>query len=314
MSTPLLEFVGISKVYRRHAQKIVALDNFSFRIDKGEVVGLLGPNGSGKTTAVKVATSLCEPNGGKLLYRGVQPSGKGHLRELGVLLEGRGALNERLSTWENARYFCGLREAAFDPAHFHALAGLLDISDSRAPVRLLSSGHRLRSSLLVCLIHRPQLVFLDEPTIGLDLFGVGRLEALVGHCSSLGTSFVLSSHDFFFIERLCERIVCLRQGRKVFDGGRADFLHVDHEYVLRLVPGSNGPPTLPAGLVWGMSGSDCVLPVRDHRELCAVLDAIVPDLSEARGLRIEQVALRDKYLALMSNAGTSDETIASPPR
>ena len=152
----------------------------------GEVLGLLGPNGAGKTTAIKVLTSLCEPERGVFHWRGQPVRSKRYLREVGVLLEGRGALNERLSTWENAKYFCGLREARFDAGHFNQLTELLELPDVRAPVRLLSTGNKLKSALLLCLIHKPAVLLLDEPTIGLDVFGVEKLETLVRHVSEAG--------------------------------------------------------------------------------------------------------------------------------
>ena len=141
----------------------------------GEVLGLLGPNGAGKTTAIKVLTSLCERDRGVFHWRGQPVRSKLYLRDVGVLLEGRGALNERLSTWENAKYFCGLREARFDAGHFNQLTELLELPDVRAPVRLLSTGNKLKSALLLCLIHKPAVLLLDEPTIGLDVFGVANL-------------------------------------------------------------------------------------------------------------------------------------------
>ena len=319
----LLQLDDAAKTYRRAGTTVQALQGFSLQIQAGDILGLLGPNGSGKTTAVKLLTGLCGADGGQLHWRG-RPVPLGHhaphLREFGVLLEGRGACYERLSTLENARYFCALREAAFDRAHFDALAKLLDIADVHAPLRQLSTGHKLRASLLGTLVHRPALALLDEPTLGLDLFGVERLQALVRHTAAQGTALLLGSHDLAFIEKLSQRIVCLRAGHKVFDGSQAEFLRLDHEYLLLLEADpalhTHEPPALPEALMTPLAQPLALtlhgwqpqpdsppghwqLPLRDHAQACAVLAALQPVLPAQRGLQLRRVALRDKYISLV---------------
>jgi ABC-2 type transport system ATP-binding protein len=308
---PLLALRRATKIYRRANTEVTALQALDLELSPGELVGLLGPNGSGKTTAVKLMTGLCTADEGEMAWRG-QPVALGqhaaHLRELGVLLEGRGASYERLSTLENARYFCRLREAHFDRGHFDALAALLDVPDIHAPIRQLSTGNKLRASLLGAMVHRPALVLLDEPTLGLDLFGVERLEALVRHTAQGGSAVLLGSHDLHFVERLSQRIVCLRQGRKVFDGSQREFLHIDHAVLLMLDCGGQPPPALPASLnvpAWQAQADGSPgcwqLPLRDHAQVCAVLAALQPSLPAQRGLQLRQVSLRDKYLQLVGD-------------
>ena len=126
---PLLQLNSAAKTYRRAGVTVQALHDFSLQIEAGDVLGLLGPNGSGKTTAVKLLTGLCGAISEQLHWRGLAvPLGRHapHRREFGVLLEGCGASYERLSTVEKARYVCDLREANFDRAHFDALARLLE--------------------------------------------------------------------------------------------------------------------------------------------------------------------------------------------
>ena len=304
MTAAVLEMRGVAKSYQRVGATVPALSDFSLALHGGEVLGLLGPNGAGKTTAIKVMTHLCEPDQGALLWRGTPVQGKRYLGQLGVLLEGRGALNERLSTWENANYFCALREAAFDRQHFDAMAELLALPDPRAPVRLLSTGNKLKSGLLLSLIHRPAVVLLDEPTIGLDLFGVEKLEALIRYMAAQGGAVMISSHDLQFVERLAMRIACIRRGRKVFDGPKHDFLKVEHAYALSLGVRDDHWPSLPPGrddLRWQPQGAGMLrLTLRDHAELCAVMAHLMPALPAASDLQIERVTLREKYQALVS--------------
>lgn len=308
----LLKLFDAGKTYRRAGITVQALQGFSLQINAGDILGLLGPNGSGKTTAVKLLTGLCGADHGQLFWRDLPvPLGRHapHLREFGALLEGRGACYERLSTLENARYFCGLREAEFDRAHFDALATLLDIADVHAPLRQLSTGNKLRASLLGTLVHRPALALLDEPTLGLDLFGVDRLQALVRHTAEQGTALLLGSHDLAFIEQLSQRIVCLRAGHKVFDGSQADFLRLDHEYLLLLEAAGPAPPALPEALAlpaWqaqpDLPAGHWQLPLRDHAQACAVLAALQPVLAAQRSLQLRRVSLRDKYISLVGSA------------
>ena len=301
----IFEMKNASKSYRRGSNQVLALNNFSLQVEAGEILGLLGPNGSGKTTFVKVATQLCDADAGELLWRGQLVSGSRHLSELGVLLEGRGAGYERLSTIENARYFCGLRGAAFDTAYFESLAATLEIPDVRAPLRQFSTGNKLRASLLCTLIHKPALALLDEPTLGLDVIGVETLEALVRHCAAKGLALIVSSHDLHFIERLCPRIICIRHGEKIYDGPRSRFLRFDHAYILQVQSGPGGAPILPEGLGDWLVKEDCLeLPLRDHSQACAAIADLQPQLVNCLSMSLRQVSLRDQYRQLVGEGVT----------
>lgn len=305
---PLLRLQHVSKCYRRNAETIHALQNFDLSVAPGEIVGLLGPNGSGKTTLIKVITGLCGADQGSLQWRGqpAAPAGQPgpHLREMGVLLEGKGAVYERLSTWENARYYCALREARFDAEEFERLATLLAVADVRAPVRQLSTGNKLRAALLGALIHRPALVLLDEPTLGLDLEGVERLQSVLRQGAAMGQAFVLSSHDLHFIERLCPRIVCIREGTKRFDGLRSDFVRQKHLYRLIVQPGSIDLPLVPRWLLdrqWVAQGDQHALALTDHAEACRLLAEWQSLLPHFSNLELRRIDLRDHYLQMLES-------------
>ncbi|MBT9492107.1 MAG: ABC transporter ATP-binding protein [Paucibacter sp.] len=309
----LLTLSGVGKAYRRAGREVAALSDFTANINAGEIVGLLGPNGSGKTTFVKLVTGISAADHGSLLWRGkamAQLRLKANLREIGVLLEGRGASYERLSTLENAHYFCGLREARFDGRYFDELAALLEIPDVNAPLRQLSTGNKLRAGLLGCLIHRPALALLDEPTLGLDLFGVDGLEKLLRHGANQGTAFLVSSHDIHFIERLCPRIICIRQGLKVFDGPKAELVSAGHEYMRKIsakqacwVELSAVIESLAIDGRWQMStATSGQLPLRDYPQVCAVLSALQARMGDLLGIELRKVSLHDKYRSLIGEA------------
>jgi ABC-type multidrug transport system ATPase subunit len=309
----LLSLSGVSKTYQRAGRAVAALRDFSVDIDAGEIVGLLGPNGAGKTTFVKLVTGISAADHGSLSWRRAVMAERrlqGNLREIGVLLEGRGASYERLSTLENARYFCGLREARFNRRYFDVLAELLQIPDVQAPLRQLSTGNKLRAALLGCLIHRPSLALLDEPTLGLDLFGIESLEKLLLHGAENGTAFVVSSHDIHFIERLCPRIVCVREGQKVFDGCKSELLNVSHQYLLTVNAGSSDLRQLDEAVAplavdgcWQLtSGGLGQLPLRNYQQACVVLTALQPRFAEFTGIELQRVSLHEKYRRLIGEA------------
>ncbi|MEO3712370.1 ABC transporter ATP-binding protein [Roseateles flavus] len=316
-TAPLLQLEQASKQYRRGGSAVQALQDFELSLQPGEVLGLLGPNGSGKTTLVKLLTGLCGADHGTLRWRGgpARRAGLGgpHLREIGVLLEGRGAAYERLSPLENARYFCELRETRFDPAHFRHMAEALGLDDVRAPIRQLSTGNRLRAALIGALIHRPALALLDEPTLGLDLEGVERLHALVRQGTQEGQTFLISSHDLHFIERLCPRIVCIHQGRKRFDGPREAFVHLPHPYRLQVRHAAPCPalPDWLAGRRWERQDEDWTLALKDPAELMRLMALWSDWLAASEQLQLRRIDLREHYLEHLEQL-TGARTAAAP--
>lgn len=284
----LLHVEGLSKQYRRAGAAIQALQSLDLSLHAGERIGLLGPNGAGKTTLLKLVSGLCAPDAGAVRWQG-QPMSRAQLGRIGLLLEGRGAINERLSTWENARYFCALREQRFDAAFCRRLADLLDLPDLHAPARLFSTGNKLRASLLLTLVHRPALLLLDEPTLGLDLFGVDRLQALVQTAQDEGAAVLLSSHDLGFIEAGSERIVCLAGGRKRFDGPRADFIPATAGYRVSL----RDPEQLLG------EGEQPRWQPADSQALAALMARLQPLLPRLEALQVQPLTLAERYRELI---------------
>jgi ABC-type multidrug transport system ATPase subunit len=298
----LCEMQNVCKDYQRAGQSVTALQDFSMALSPGKVTGLLGPNGAGKTTAIKILLSLTSADRGRLLWRGEYIRSSMYLKHIGALLEGRGALNERLTTWENANYFCSLRETKFDHSYYFNLLELLSISHSKVPVRLLSTGNKLKSALLLCLIHKPTLVLLDEPTIGLDLFGTEQLELLVRYLADRGDAVLLSSHDLAFVERTSDSIVCIRKGQKVFDGSKTSFLEFDYTYVLQITCSLALLPTRPE-LNWRSCDNGAVqLFLRDYASLCNTMATLMPILPDAVDLQIHRVTLEQKYRELVDSS------------
>lgn len=296
----LLHAENLAKSYHARGLTVKALDEFTFSVHSGERIGLLGPNGAGKTTLVKAVTLLTTIDAGCLSWESQPIVNRQYLKSVGVLLEGRGVINERLSPFENASYLCGLKQIGFDRQYFERLTTQLGINQPYRPMRTLSTGNKLRCSILCALIHRPSLIFLDEPTNGLDTEGADRLEQLIKQLSEKGTAFVIASHDLDFVERLCSRVVCISSGAKVYDGPQNDFRRIDHAISVTMTPGITGLPELPQPWAWTFSeGRAGEIRVSNHEELCKLLSLISPFLTESKGLRIETMTLRDKYNSLL---------------
>lgn len=301
----VLRINAVGKCFDRGSGKIAALQDISLSLARGSITGLLGPNGSGKTTLIKVLTGLCLPDQGSIIWgaehlEGTPVRGAAHLDEIGVVLEGRVNLNERLSTLENARYYCALRERKFDQAYFHELVSTLGLPDPYCPVRHLSTGTKLRSALLLALIHRPSILLLDEPTIGLDIFGIERLESVVKLAAASGCACLVSSHDLVFIEQLCKRIVCLSSGRIVFDGGQADFRSLEFVYKVDMtLAAANESKLVPGWPKLDFVGGRSTVHIRDYGHLCQFLRSVDPYLPSFENFEVTKLTLRDKYVAMV---------------
>lgn len=276
----MLRLSNITKTYRKQHQEITALRDMSMSVSRGETVGIVGPNGSGKSTLIKIIAGLCLPESGQIDWA----SQHRRRRNLGMLLEGRLNLMERLSPLENARYYCALRACDFSADLFQRLARDLDLTDLHTPIRKLSTGNKLRSSLLLALIHRPSLVLLDEPTTGMDSAGVSGLTQLVRNMSERGCGFLICSHDLEFVDSVCQHIICLSQGITVFNGCKADFQRIQFHYRVNL----------PA------EGKLNTYFIKNHRDLCDFLCQHKQDIDSSALLEVKRLSLRDNYEELIS--------------
>ena len=212
-----------SLVRRRHETRL-AVDRISFAIAPGEIVGVLGPNGAGKTTTLKMLSGLLFPTSGELSVLGYQPWKRqfDYLRQIALVMGQKSFLWWDVPAMETLllhKEMYALPEALFR-ASVAELAELLDVTHLlKVPVRNLSLGERMKLELLAALVHRPRLLFLDEPTIGLDVVAKARVRAFLTDLNALrGTTILITSHDMDDIEALCSRVLLINHGRIGFDG------------------------------------------------------------------------------------------------
>jgi len=209
---------------RRRMRETRAVEGVSFRIEAGETVGFLGPNGAGKTTTLKMLCGLLYPSAGRVSVLGHTPSRRepAYLRRIALVMGQKNMLWWDIPAMETLL----LHKEMYDlpAAQFRRsvdeLAGLLDVAPLlRVQVRKLSLGERMKMELLVALVHQPDVLFLDEPTIGLDVVSQQRVREFLRRLNQeRGTTILLTSHYMADIEELCPRVLLIDHGRLGYDG------------------------------------------------------------------------------------------------
>ncbi|MFF1902519.1 ATP-binding cassette domain-containing protein [Kitasatospora sp. NPDC058218] len=225
---------------KREKREVRAVDGLSFTVEAGECVGYIGPNGAGKSTTIKMLTGILVPSGGRLRVAGVDPARErvALARRIGVVFGQRTTLWWDLplrDSYELARRIYRIPEHRYR-TNLERCVELLDLGALLdTPVRQLSLGQRMRGDLAAALLHDPQVLYLDEPTIGLDVVSKSRVRDFLREVNrDLGTTVLLTTHDLTDIEQLCDRVMVIDHGRVVYDGG-LDGLHAAGESERTLV-------------------------------------------------------------------------------
>jgi ABC-2 type transport system ATP-binding protein len=213
-------------IVRREKKEVEAVRGVSFGIERGELFGLLGPNGAGKTTTIKMLITLLLPTGGRATVLGQDVVGAPRevRRHIGYVFGGDRGLYERLSALDNLRYFAELygvapREQRQRIGSLLELVGLTGREKER--VEGFSRGMRQRLHIARGLLHDPEVLFLDEPTIGIDPVGARELRATIATLREQGKTILLTTHYMFEADELCDRIAVIRDGLIVAEGSPA---------------------------------------------------------------------------------------------
>ncbi|MEU0697974.1 ATP-binding cassette domain-containing protein [Streptomyces niveus] len=232
----LIELDGVEKVFdvrrragllRREKHQVRAVDGITFRVARGEMVGYIGPNGAGKSTTIKMLTGILTPSAGRLRVAGIDPSRERTklARRIGVVFGQRTTLWWDLPLIDSYRLVHRMyripdkryRENLERCVELLELGELLEV-----PVRQLSLGQRMRGDIAAALLHDPEVLYLDEPTIGLDVISKARVREFLRELNTeRRTTVVLTTHDLTDIEQLCERVMVIDHGRMMYDGALA---------------------------------------------------------------------------------------------
>src|SRR3989454_12750183 len=215
---------GMRSVIDPEIRNVMAVHDLSLSVERGEIIGLVGPNGAGKSTTIKMLTGILVPSGGEMSVAGLNPLHKRRelARHIGVVFGQRSQLWWDLPLIDSLRLLRRLYrvpEARFN-ANLAQLRSMLALDEFiETPVRQLSLGQRMRGDLAAALLHDPELLYLDEPTIGLDVVAKARIrEFLLTINAERGVTVLLTTHDMDDVEALCQRMLIIDHGRKLYDG------------------------------------------------------------------------------------------------
>jgi ABC-2 type transport system ATP-binding protein len=216
---------GLSGAFRdlfnREYQLIRAVNDIDLQVNEGEIVGYIGENGAGKSTTIKMLTGILMPTSGELMVNGMIPHKERErfVRTIGVVFGQRSQLWWDIAVQESFNLLKKVYRVK-DSSHLDHMIDVLDIAELLdKPVRKLSLGQRMRCELVAALIHNPPLVFLDEPTIGLDVLVKLKIRDFLKELNQqYGTTILLTTHDLSDIEALSHRVVMIDQGKTIYDG------------------------------------------------------------------------------------------------
>lgn len=215
---------SIKDLFSGDYRMVKAVDGISLSIEEGEIVGFLGPNGAGKSTTIKMMVGALMPSGGRICINGFVPfkDRRRYVNQIGVVLGQRSQLWWDIPVVESFRVLKEIYEIS-DEDYAASLAmfrKLIDLENVlRTPVRNLSLGQRTLSDILAAFLHKPKVIFLDEPTIGLDVSIKSKIRTLIKQLNEINkTTVILTSHDVGDVEALCNRIIMIDKGRILYDG------------------------------------------------------------------------------------------------
>ncbi|HUP87677.1 MAG TPA: ATP-binding cassette domain-containing protein [Acidimicrobiales bacterium] len=310
MSDPVIRLDHVSKTFllrkragvaRRQKVEVRAVDDVSLTVGAGELVGYIGPNGAGKSTTIKMLTGILVPSSGSITVAGVDPQRRRVelARRIGVVFGQRTQLWWDLPLRDS---FDLLRHVYRVPASVHAanLSSFVDLLDMGpfldTPVRQLSLGQRMRGDLCAALLHDPAILYLDEPTIGLDVVSKSRVrEFLASINASRGVTVVLTTHDLSDVERLCSRLVVIDHGRVIHDGTVAEIKSRFGEYRMVVVDlEEEAPPLVVRGCeTVRVDGVRQWVRFRGSDVSAASVVAAIADAARVRDLTIEEPDIED---------------------
>ena len=219
---------SMKSIIKPRYKMIKAVKDISFEVEKGEIIAFIGPNGAGKSTTIKMLTGILYPDGGNIEVLGINPTKarKKLAYEIGTVFGQKEQLWMHLTAYDNFKFFGAVYDIPDEEAEerIEELSKLFSLEKFiNTPVRNLSLGQRIRCEIVASLIHKPKVLFLDEPTIGLDPVVKESIRKLIKKMNKeYHTTIFLTSHDISDIEKLCKRVIIINDGKIVMDDSMAN--------------------------------------------------------------------------------------------
>ena len=308
---------GVKGLFKREFEETAAAKDVSFSISEGEFVGFLGPNGAGKTTTLKMLSGLIYPTSGTARVAGFDPTKRenAYRRIFALVLGQKNQLWWDLPASESfmlLRAIYGIPAAEFQ----RALDELVDLLDVRAKlnvmVRELSLGERMKMELIAALLHRPRVLFLDEPTIGLDIISQKAVrQFLRDYNRRFRVTILLTSHYMADIKELCQRVIVIHRGRKIYDGNldRLETSSGSRQKIVTFLPVLNNAASTPFPDTWHSRhgkttrADDGKFTVRTPVDDVVAVSQEILSTGPVADITIEDVPLEDVIAELFSNQG-----------
>jgi len=294
VSSAMPAVLAVSQLCKSYGA-LKAVNNLSFNVQAGQCFGLLGPNGAGKTTTLEMLEGIIKPDSGQIFYHG-EIASRQHFQQLGVQFQ-QTALQDFLTVEETLRMF-----AAFypEPADIQELIRLCDLGDFLTQDhKKLSGGQRQRLLLALALVNQPQILFLDEPTTGLDPHARRNFWTLIKQIKQQGRTIILTTHYMDEAEQLCDDLIIVDKGQIIAQGSPQALLREHFEGALLQLPDPGFIPLLPDGHHASIQTDQLCIQTPDvQQSIQALLQQQVP----LQGLLVKSATLDDLFLKLTGHA------------
>ncbi len=212
----------VKSFFKREKVRINAVDGVSFEIERGSICGILGPNGAGKSTTIKMLCGALFPTSGSIDVIGCSPARDRmkYVKKIGAVFGQKSQLIwdiPPIDSFAMNKAIYGISDEDYRK-RLDEMTELFDVGEViHKPTRVLSLGERMKCEFIMAMLHCPEIVFLDEPTIGLDVIAKNKIREVVSRMNKQGTTFILTTHDLEDVEQLADRVIIINHGKKVFD-------------------------------------------------------------------------------------------------
>ncbi|MBH1941032.1 ATP-binding cassette domain-containing protein [Mobilitalea sibirica] len=213
---------SVKSLFHREKVPVMAVNNISFSVKEGDIIGILGPNGAGKSTTIKMLTGTLYPTDGKIEVMGYNPTKdrKTYVHQIGAVFGQKSQLIWDIPPIDGFRMnkaIYGVSDQDYEE-RIKVMSKLFNVEEYiTRPTRVLSLGERMKCEFIMAMLHQPKVVFLDEPTIGLDVIAKQKIREFILEMNKRGTTFILTTHDLEDVEQLARNVVIINHGEKVFD-------------------------------------------------------------------------------------------------